>query len=529
MTPFPAVRRLLTADRVPVLGALTALAIGAYQLSLPHVLTGVLSYNEGYDDGVYVGAAVRFVHGAVPYKDFVLVHPPGIVLLLSPIALIGSATTSHAALILARLLTVAVTALNPFLAGRLVRRQGRLVAAVACFALALWPLTVSVDRGVELEPYLICFMLLGAIRVFDAGRILTGGVLLGLACTVKVWGVVPALAAMIVLIPDWKKVGRLAVGLALGALVPCLPFFVASPGHFLHDIISAQADRSFGGGTSMVDRLELITGTAGVPILHVDPLAAIGNASPHGSSVPLTFVLVALLLAAVVVVYGLGRRRRSRLDWWVFAAAVGCVAMMLVAPNMADHYGYLPMATLAPLIGICAGDLRRLVASLSWAPVALAACGAAVAGLLITSNTSFDAHYLSEAAPAPDLAAYVPAGACVISDFPSDLLATDRFTSRYPGCPLIVDPLGTYLVDDDGRGPNPSGPYPLGFTSLWFGYLQAAGFLDLRIPYSDFIPWSQYMINWFPSNYRGLAHLHDSFQPGFVDTVKDVYIFRHVG
>ena len=44
-----------------------------------------------YDDGVYLGAAIRFVSGVLPYRDFVFVQPPGIVVLMSPVALLGRA------------------------------------------------------------------------------------------------------------------------------------------------------------------------------------------------------------------------------------------------------------------------------------------------------------------------------------------------------------------------------------------------------------------------------------------------------
>src|ERR1035441_2608827 len=74
----------LLAQLVPV-GV--ALAICLYQLTLPSVLFGIHGFSgNGYDDGVYLGAAVRLVNGAIPYRDFVFLQPPGSVLLFSPIA-----------------------------------------------------------------------------------------------------------------------------------------------------------------------------------------------------------------------------------------------------------------------------------------------------------------------------------------------------------------------------------------------------------------------------------------------------------
>ena len=68
-----------------VVPGLVALGVCAYQLSLPNVLFGY-HYSTGnpYDDGVYLGAALHLVNGVLPYRDFVLLHPPGITLLMTP-------------------------------------------------------------------------------------------------------------------------------------------------------------------------------------------------------------------------------------------------------------------------------------------------------------------------------------------------------------------------------------------------------------------------------------------------------------
>ena len=100
-TLWASVDAFVTPTAIVVLAGIVSLALGCYYLSLPHVLSGVLGWNEGYDEGVYLGAATRLVNGALPYRDFVLVHPPGIVLLMFPVALVGGASltpTSHSKL-----------------------------------------------------------------------------------------------------------------------------------------------------------------------------------------------------------------------------------------------------------------------------------------------------------------------------------------------------------------------------------------------------------------------------------------------
>lgn len=53
-----------------------SLGLSSYALSIPFVLTGVHGYaGVGYDDGVYMGVAVLFVHGTMPYRDYVLGNP----------------------------------------------------------------------------------------------------------------------------------------------------------------------------------------------------------------------------------------------------------------------------------------------------------------------------------------------------------------------------------------------------------------------------------------------------------------------
>ena len=72
-----------------------------------------------YDDGAYFGSAIRLVHGALPYRDFVMVQPPGFTLLASPLALLSRAIGTRDALAIARLFMPLVAALNVVLVGML--------------------------------------------------------------------------------------------------------------------------------------------------------------------------------------------------------------------------------------------------------------------------------------------------------------------------------------------------------------------------------------------------------------------------
>ena len=99
-------------------GTVFAAFLRLYQLSRPGFLIGITEY----DDAVYFGNALRLVNGAMPYQDFAMVHPPGSMLLMAPVALLAKFTGTAWGLGIARLLTVgadtACVTLLGFLAAR---------------------------------------------------------------------------------------------------------------------------------------------------------------------------------------------------------------------------------------------------------------------------------------------------------------------------------------------------------------------------------------------------------------------------
>src|SRR5579872_337560 len=534
-------RRVPAPTALPFAAGAVALAIGCYQLSLPNVLTGVLGWNEGYDDGVYNGVAIRLVHGVLPYRDFVFVHPPGIAYLLSPFALIGLAAGSQTTMELARVLTVIVTACNPVLAGLLVRRAGTAAIVISSFSLAVWPLTVSVDRAVELEPFLVFFCLLAAIVMFrddrpSPRRLVVAGVLLGCAFVVKVWGVLPIVAATLVWLPRWRReLAWLAAGVAAAIVVLCLPLALPAPGAFFHDVIVDQLSRqNTFAATPFADRLLTIFGLPGITAFQVPAWIGVGG--------------FAVLLLGVFTLFGWKWRNRTRLEWFLLMLAAVTFVGTFDAPVLFDHYAYFPAALGAPLLGVVAGrglssgisllGRRRLSPSsggtlrrLTHGPVAaVALVGMVLAAVLVQQDTTYAARYLSEASNVSGIDGVIPAGACVISDYPPDLIAANRFSPSKPGCPAVVDPYGMFLADDGGTQLHLSPPsFQFPFVEQWFEALQRADYVDLRIPYSDFIPWVPYMITWFSQNYSLVAHLATTYPAsGYIDTFKAEYIYERI-
>src|SRR5215470_2866028 len=130
----------------------TLLALVVRILTLLH--SGYLRGITEYDDGVYLGAAIRLTQGVVPYKDFAFVQPPGILLLMTPVAAVARILTTVKALALARVLTaLASTACVP-LAGNLVRYRGSVVTLVTCGLLAVYPSDIASAHTLLLEPWM---------------------------------------------------------------------------------------------------------------------------------------------------------------------------------------------------------------------------------------------------------------------------------------------------------------------------------------------------------------------------------------
>ena len=96
---------IITPGLIITVATVLALVLRIYRLTHP----GLLVVSQ-YDDGAYFGSAVRLVHGALPYRDFVMVQPPGITLLMSPAALLSNVTGTAWGMAIGRLLTAAAGA-----------------------------------------------------------------------------------------------------------------------------------------------------------------------------------------------------------------------------------------------------------------------------------------------------------------------------------------------------------------------------------------------------------------------------------
>jgi alpha-1,2-mannosyltransferase len=412
--------------------ALIAAALDALQLSRPGYLLGGTA-----DISVYLGTAVRLIHGVLPYRDFVVVQPPGSTLLLSPAALLSELVGTRWALAMLRLGTILVASANVVLVGRLVRHHGRLQTLVACGVMAILPAELYALNAGLLEPLVDLFCLLGAAIVFDRGapsaswrRWLAGGAALGFGIAVKLPAVVPALVLGAACLPDIRR--RLVPfggGVVAGFAVPSAALFAPAPGPFFRDVVVGQLGR-----VPDSSRASVATRLAGMT------LGGGGNAA-----VAITLALFAVTVLGLAV----RGRRRDTSEWFTIASVLLVAGVQFVPSQYYPQYA----ALLAPFLAMSLASAVDRLTALLWRPVvALAVVTAFLAVALAGQVVAIEASSVSDPAAAVD--AVVPPGGCTLSDGPRVLVPSDRFVSTAPGCTEMVDPFGTMLTfaGDPGAG-----------------------------------------------------------------------------
>ena len=444
-----------------VAGTILALAIRLFTLTRPGFLTSV----SEYDDGVYLGAAIRLLQGALPYHNYAFVQPPGIILIATPAALVAKLTASSAAgLAVARVMTVLASAACVPLAGNLVRYRGALVTAVTCGALAVYPDDITAAHTLLLEPWMNLLVLTGANFAFRRGhlngprQLLWAGLAIGAAGAVKFWAAAPAviLLACCVLVRSQRgrRIRAYVLGLVVGFGVLVLPFAVTAPVTFLRSTFLYQATRTgtvvplsmkLAHLTGLVDLLNGHSGrldlTAGATSMFASDSTA--NTSSMSAGL-LPFAVTAIIIAIIAVAYVWNPRRPSQLEWFALATMLLASIGMLYYSAFFYHYPSWAAPWAAIVLGCAAG---LLAGRHPFQHLLVYAASALIA--LVAIFEVYELGGLSVGAVTP-VAQYIPAGACVVTDEVSLTISADRFSSNKPGCPDVIDSLATTLVLSGG-------------------------------------------------------------------------------
>lgn len=489
---------------------LLCLSIYAWEISLPNVLSF-------YDSGTYLASSINLVNGILPYRDFTFVQPPGIALILSPIAFLSKFIGSHDAFTLARWLSAVVSAMNVFLLAWLLRTYGRIAMMIGGLGIGLMPIGAYETAGVKLETFCIFFILLGAVSLLTSQdtkeplprrRLIIGGLLFGVAALVKIFAFLPFIGMVIALYPNarrriWNYV--LAAGAAFA--IPALPFFIAGPTQFTSEVLIQQLFRKSSP-----------TETLGVAQRFIAMVGLSGTwLSAHGFYV--TSILAAL---AGFVLFVLLRSPPIRaIDSFFIWASIFSASGLLMAAQFINYYGYFSEPFLIGLFAISVARLghsaktaadrllpsphtQKFVAFTLVAAILLLAVAFPLYTTTYYSNqTRVFGFQLSAVAPVTKL---IPQGACVIYDDVASGIVANRWPSSAKNCPHLIDPFGMWLAW--GYHLIPAAP---GFTKEWMSYFERTQFVVLGKPNSNVIPWNHGLGTWFRRNFHLIAKEYPTY------------------
>jgi hypothetical protein len=491
-----------------ILATLLALGLRFYQLSRPGYLLGV---NE-YDDGNYFGSAVRLINGALPYRDFVIVQPPGITLLMVPVAVLSKVTGTAWGMAIGRILTVLAGAASVTLAGLLVRHRGLLATIIVCGISAVYPDSIQAAKTVLVEPWLVLFCLIGALAVFDRDhlarsgrRIFWGGVAFGFGGAVEPWAILPVLVVAVLCLRSPRRLGRYAAGVAAGFLVPVVPFAALAPGKFYSATIVAQiGGRANATRVAIWPRLQAMTGLA--DLIH----------PAHAADVLAAAAIVCFVLGGVGLAFLLTRRLPPALDLF----AVGSTAVVVAAFLWPSQFHYHFSAFLAPFLGMAIGlTASSLIPESGPAPgrdqarsdiVRWSAAAAAVLAILVMAGYQYgwERHRVGHLPVSVSARAQrlIPPGACLLADEMSFAVMANRLTSDVPGCSLLLDTTGTNYALSHGRDPETGAARYPQLDAVWTYAFEHAQYVWLSGLNRHRVAWTPQLTSYFDSHFTRILH-----------------------
>jgi alpha-1,2-mannosyltransferase len=395
---------------------------------------GVRGYH-GYDDGVYFASSVALVHGQLPYRDFLFLHPPGITLALTPFAALTHILSDSDALVAARLAIMLAAAGSAALITRIAWRWGMAAAATGGLLFAVSSAAAYADRLTLLEPLGTLTLLGGVVLLLRAGDdgarawwLWAGGAVLGLGVVVKIWDVVPVLVVIAwqVVVRGWPTAVRVASAAGVAVVVVLAPFAVLAGGTMFRYVVLDQLGRAR-DGMPATTRFAAMTG------VNVTAVTKDENAR---------LVLLGLMFVVIVGAAALAWSRRHGRLWVVMLAAQSTV--LLASPSFLPHYAAYTAAALVLVLaaGVASVPARTRV------PIAVLACvsvGLITGALRESPLVTF---------PAEAMMARLPAG-CVQADAPAALALLDVLSRNLDdGCEVAIDLSGqTYDIGQvDGAG-----------------------------------------------------------------------------
>jgi len=416
--------------------AVVAIAAAGWLLrALPLMQGGAFGYPVDYDEGVYFASSSLLLRGALPYRDFAFVHPPGLLYCLWPAAWLGSVRDPSIGFAAARWLFALIGVANVLLVGRVAMRfAGSACAIAAAVVYATHPLAVSIERGPFLEPVLnLCCLWLAWIWLAEDGRkrwqALAAGTVCGLAISVKLVGAVWLLACALSTSRQMRnELLAFFAACAISFAVVVGPVSLAAPAEVWRQTISFQLHRPADGTVAILERLAAI------------------------------FSLNSQLLKSALVVGGLAlaasrvRNPERRGERFFCVAFISIIAVFLSSSSYWSQYNAHLAVPESLLAGYAAAALwaesrsRQARRVLAVAAVGLAGFLGARRAIMIGRTRSPELRSL-----ASFVRSTIPSTAGVLSFEPAWLIAAGRLPAPTGGL-LIVDPYGAMLMAATSEG-----------------------------------------------------------------------------
>ena len=393
----------------------------------------------GYDDGVYYASAASMVAGRLPYRDFLLLQPPMLQLVLVPFAAAARLVGDSDAFVAARIVFMAIGALNTALIAMVLRRFGAGAVVTGAVFYALFAPAVHGERSALLEPLGTLGLLVAIVLLQRAAprrprvEAAMAGVALAFAVGAKLWYVLPA---VLVLAAFWRRILFTAVGAVAGGLAIFLPFFVAAPANMWRQLVLDQLGRPADTKATLTVRLRTILAAPDFTLSGRLPFLSTGNVA-----LALAALCLALALVALTV-------KGGRLFAIMFVVDL---VLLLKAPSYFSHYASLTAPPLALVVGVGVGRIaglfrdRAVRSALYSGTVVAIAFGTA----MFLGTTAYSLPRDARAPVADLIKAAEPIKGCVTSDDPTILALMNRITPDLErGCELWPDTTG-YTYDRD--------------------------------------------------------------------------------
>lgn len=428
--------RVRISQIIPVPLFLTAFSVRLY--SLLH-FGGMLSV-LGYDDGVYYSAANGLIHGQLPYRDYILVHPPGILILLSPFALLGRIVGDSTGLIAARLAFMILGSITTVFIYLIARKLSLYAGLVAGFTYALWYPAIIVERTSYLEAIGLFSIAVALFMIqksdFSRRNYIVAGALLGLSTATKLWFAIP-----VIVIGVWLLIQRRikeAIIIYFTSFVTFLTvvsfFWIKAGSKFIHLILFAQLNRS-SATSNLASRISRI--------FNLETFSTSIFTSNDKYLIFASIFICIILLARIIL-----EHRIVSLWLLLFLAQI---AILLKTPTFFQAYPSYIAPTFALLIGALTFLIQKFFHGFR-------AARGVVSVAITISIFSFCWHgiYLAnrgEITPINFLRDVTTSQRCVAADSPIILAISNSLTSDFANkCQVIFDVNGTIYGVEEPAG-----------------------------------------------------------------------------